>query len=100
MLHFVDNGMDEPLTWRDASDIRAEINRVGRGITAAHERYTALEEALSSLMLYADDDSTAECLEALREASRDCLEQLDQYGTTLKALQKEMSRTLCLTQRM
>lgn len=100
MLHDIQKGADEPLIWRDPCDIRTEINRVGRGIAAAHERYAALEAARDVLTSYTDEPLTEELLTTLSEAAKQTLGEIDRYGEQLQGLQKEMNETLCLLQRM
>ena len=100
MLHYVEKGADEPTVWRDPCDIRTEINRVGRGITAAHERYAALEAARDALNHHTEDCRTEELLDVLLGEAKAALGEIDGYGEELRALQKEMSETLCLMQRM
>ncbi len=100
MLHYVECGMEIPLVWRDPEDIHTEIFRLGQNIAAAHERYTALEGACSALAEYLEDPKTKDLLDLLLDEGRQALMDIEQYHEHIRCLQREMSETLCLIQRM
>ena len=100
MLHYVECGMEIPLVWRDPEDIHTEIFCLGQNIAAAHERYTALTGACNAMTEHAEDQKTKALLELLLDEGRQALIDIEHYHEKIQGLQKEMSETLCLIQKM
>lgn len=100
MLHTIVTGRGEPIPWRDPADIRTELHTLSESLSAARERYAALEVARDLLRSYRRDEATADAFDALVESARATLGELGEGAERLKELQKEMRDTLCLIQRM
>ena len=100
MLHYVECGENSPLIWRDPEDISTELIRLEQEISAAHARYTALKGARDTLAEHLEDQKTKALLDILLDEGRQALTDIQEYHLKMRCLQKEMSETLCLIQRM
>lgn len=100
MLHYVECGMEISLAWRDPEEIHTEITRLEQDIATAKERYTALNVARNTLADHLEDPNTKALLDLLLDEGRQALIDIQLHYDRVRCLQKEMSETLCLIQRM